>query len=729
MREQAVVALIVIMRTVLAIGFSLGPIFEGPDEIEHFRYIYALDTTHRLPDPYAQQRGEYHQAPLYYLLAWPIARVLDGDLGEDFEQIDGRLNPFYGSMIDITGNDNKNLYLHSEREAFPYSHSQLALTVHSLRLFSVLLGALTVAISFFIARLVWPKSPGKRLLAVGLVAFCPQFVFLSSLINNDNLLILLATLTLWVTLIQIRDGVSWRNATYLGILLGALLLTKVSAVFIAVPVAVGFVRGSRPDRRVWRYVLVTLGIMSAISGWWYVYNWVEYGDPTGTKAVLETWPEEVIRPGKLALDVGIERISFAYSSVWARFGHGAVPVSRPLYAFFDGMTGAALLGAVYGGVRQYWSRRKDKIPAVAYLQAVEIATFAAVWTLALLYWASMAWSGNQGRYMLPGVAAWGIIFTFGLQAWLPSRLPARIRDLISLASVGVLAAIAWVSFLVYFKPAYEISSAPQRIEHPLSYVFGEYAELTGISSSNLKAEPGETIVVSLYWRALQPTPSDLLAYVHSVESDLVRRDSYPATGNMLSTEWRPGEAWAEHYHIEIPADAATQQTLTLIAGLYDPREQQAVEAFLAGNPVTPVVGNLSIHAAPEAIQTGGAYCFGDLFVLKPPQVSEDGRQIDLNWQALRETPNDYTLFVHVLDDQGEMVTQADAEPRGGAYPTSAWVRGEVVADRISIPLADTPGEPGWHVAIGLYNPKDFTRLPIRHCDGDPIGDTLILQGP
>jgi hypothetical protein len=555
MREQVVVALIVIVRTVLAIGFSLGPIFEGPDEIEHFRYIYALDTTQRLPDPYAQPRGEYHQAPLYYLLAWPIMRVLDSDLGDEFAPFDGRLNPFYGSMIEITGNDNKNLYLHSEREAYPYSRSRLALTVHALRLFSVLLGALTVVISFFIARLVWPKAPGKRILAVGLVAFWPQFVFLSSLINNDNLLILLATLTLWVTLTQIRDGVSWRNATYLGIILGALLLTKVSAIFIALPIAVGFVRGSG-DRRVWRYVLATLGIMSAISGWWYVYNWVEYGDPTGTKAVLETWPEEVIRPGTLALDVGIERISFAYSSVWARFGHGAVPVSRPLYVFFDALTGAALLGAAVGGVRWMATRKEDRIPAVVYLQVITIAVFAAVWTLALLYWASMAWSGNQGRYMLPGIAAWGIIFTFGLHAWLPSRVPPRIRDLISLASVGVLAVIAWVSFLVYFKPAYEISAAPQQIEHPLNYVFGEYAELTGISSSNFKAEPGETIVVSLYWRALQPTPSDMLTYVHSVETDLARRDAILRQEHALDG-MAAGRGWAEHYHIEIRARSKT----------------------------------------------------------------------------------------------------------------------------------------------------------------------------
>src|SRR5689334_1255591 len=103
-RERQVVWLILGMYIVLALTFSLGPIFEGPDEIEHYRFIRSLAHTLALPDPRTQVRSQYHQAPLYYALAAPLALLTDDS---DFSRIDGRLNPYYPYQLGIPGNDNK----------------------------------------------------------------------------------------------------------------------------------------------------------------------------------------------------------------------------------------------------------------------------------------------------------------------------------------------------------------------------------------------------------------------------------------------------------------------------------------------------------------------------------------------------------------------------------------------------------------------------------------------
>ena len=71
-RERLILALILGAYLVLAVAFSLGPIFEGPDEIEHYRFVRTLVQTRTLPDPYTQVRAQYHQAPLYYFLAAPF---------------------------------------------------------------------------------------------------------------------------------------------------------------------------------------------------------------------------------------------------------------------------------------------------------------------------------------------------------------------------------------------------------------------------------------------------------------------------------------------------------------------------------------------------------------------------------------------------------------------------------------------------------------------------------
>ncbi|MCC7449037.1 MAG: hypothetical protein IT324_16585, partial [Anaerolineae bacterium] len=117
-RERLIVALTLVGYMLLALAFSLGPIFEGPDEVEHYRFIRAFIHTWSLPDPYTQVRAQYHQAPLYYWLTVPLA-LLTNDA--DFPQIDGRHNPYYPFEIGIPGNDNKNLFLHTRAEAFPYT--------------------------------------------------------------------------------------------------------------------------------------------------------------------------------------------------------------------------------------------------------------------------------------------------------------------------------------------------------------------------------------------------------------------------------------------------------------------------------------------------------------------------------------------------------------------------------------------------------------------------------
>src|SRR5262249_7807853 len=217
---------------------SLGPIFEGPDEIEHYRFIHTLVTTGGLPDARTVYRGEYHQAPLYYVLAAPLGWLFRDD--PDFAQIDGRFNPYYGANIAFPGNDNKNLYLDVNAEAFPYNMNSTARAVHVIRLLSIALGVGTILASYAIFRLLWPDKPEFRLLALGFVAYWPQFVYMSSVINNDNLVFLLATLALWAILKGLRDGPTRRHSVLLGLIMGGALLAKVGAAILVIPVGLAF---------------------------------------------------------------------------------------------------------------------------------------------------------------------------------------------------------------------------------------------------------------------------------------------------------------------------------------------------------------------------------------------------------------------------------------------------------------------------------------------------------
>jgi hypothetical protein len=83
--------------------------------------------------------------------------------------------------------------------------------------------------------------------------------------------------------------------------------------------------------------------------------------------------------------------------------------------------------------------------------------------------------------------------------------------------------------------------------------------------------------------------------------------------------------------------------------------------------------------------------------------------LELQWNTTQQLPTDYTVFVHVLDQNGQQVAQSDLQPGGGYAPTSGWPIGQPIADRhgVVLPPALPPGE--YQIVIGLYGP-DGARL-------------------
>jgi 4-amino-4-deoxy-L-arabinose transferase-like glycosyltransferase len=87
--------------------------------------------------------------------------------------------------------------------------------------------------------------------------------------------------------------------------------------------------------------------------------------------------------------------------------------------------------------------------------------------------------------------------------------------------------------------------------------------------------------------------------------------------------------------------------------------------------------------------------------------------VTTQWQARVPVPEDYRLFVHVLDEDGKLVGHADVPPAGPDAPTSTWQPHRYYRWMHPVLLpSDLPAGPYW-VTLGLYRPDDFTRLPLR----------------
>lgn len=115
----------------------------------------------------------------------------------------------------------------------------------------------------------------------------------------------------------------------------------------------------------------------------------------------------------------------------------------------------------------------------------------------------------------------------------------------------------------------------------------------------------------------------------------------------------------------------------------------------------------------------------DLADYGPPRPG-DTLVLQVDWQALQPQSEDFKVFVHLVDGQGNVLAQVDAPPQAGEAPTSGWIPGQVVADtyRLTLPV-DAP--PGPHrLYLGLYRGETLERLPVA---GDDQGRVIIEVGP
>ncbi len=86
--------------------------------------------------------------------------------------------------------------------------------------------------------------------------------------------------------------------------------------------------------------------------------------------------------------------------------------------------------------------------------------------------------------------------------------------------------------------------------------------------------------------------------------------------------------------------------------------------------------------------------------------------VTLFWQAPHRISGDYTVFVHLLDEEGRKWGQQDMRPNDGGYPTTVWDAGEIVIDRYrpSVNPCAPPGE--YHLVAGLYSFITGERLKV-----------------
>ena len=103
----------------------------------------------------------------------------------------------------------------------------------------------------------------------------------------------------------------------------------------------------------------------------------------------------------------------------------------------------------------------------------------------------------------------------------------------------------------------------------------------------------------------------------------------------------------------------------------------------------------------------------------------DSLPVALTWRALGKIDAYYSLYVKLVDGEGNAVAGWDGQPRSGEAPTLLWVPGEVIEDSVTLALpGDLPaGE--YMVEVGVYRATDLARCLTLDRDGAPVSRVML----
>ncbi len=119
--------------------------------------------------------------------------------------------------------------------------------------------------------------------------------------------------------------------------------------------------------------------------------------------------------------------------------------------------------------------------------------------------------------------------------------------------------------------AVEVRPNPGDVPNPQDVRFEDKIALVGYEVDRRAAAPGDTIRVTLYWKALAPVGKDYTVFVHLLGegADIWgQQDSMPQGGLAPTSTWRAGQIVRDGYEIRVK-DEAPALVCTLEVGLYD----------------------------------------------------------------------------------------------------------------------------------------------------------------
>ncbi len=582
----------------------------------------------------------------------------------------------------------------------------------ALRSLSAVLGVLLVGLTHLIGRKVF--SAGVGLLAAFAAAVNPFQIYYS---QEARMYMLLAVIAAAATffLLQLLEGWSSRdrglgigdqgsgrrrwsfviNHLSLVILYALGLYTHYAFPFVLVTHFLIVLAWTLVARASWKHIFVWIGLVAAAAVLF--IPWL----PTAIRQIT-TWPSAraTVDGGQMLLDT--LRLYVAGPSL---------PTAAAIAAIFG--CGLFILIGLWNP-SGFDERRAEACDVLPY--SIRLGSIVLWWLVPIAFiFAFGLFKDAYLKFFIVGSAAFSILLARGISnAWYIGRgalaMPRELagRPLVSwIWTIAMLALCAIIAIPVltalrnyYFDPAYARDNYRGIAQRILAAQRPDDAVL--LDSAN------QWEVFTYYYPNgpnVYPLPAQRPLDQAAVEAELTEiAAQHP---RLYVLYWGDAEADPQHV-IESWLDAHTYKAA-----------EQWVNSIRFATYAVPA--KLSDEPEVKSGARFGNHITLDGDTLSTPQVRPgDILQLDLFWRTDAPLSDRYKVFVHVLDQNGQIVAQTDREPGGGQRPTTNWGTNELVVDRYGVLIPEDTPPGSYAVEIGLYD-FDGTRLPVS-----TGGDALLV---
>lgn len=765
--------------------FFIVPMFEAPDEWTHTGHIKYIAQGNGLPVMLPGQ-GIWggQQPPLYYAMGALLVQPFDLSDFEDY--IENSTNP-HASIGYALDPGNKNVYLHTPAENFPYSG--LSLTVHILRLYSMLFGVITVIFVYLTACEIfdsstllttgfgfanddYPSNNRQSLIAnpksfatiVALfVAAQPMLAFITASVANEPANMAFSAIGVWLAQRYVLRGPTpgWKRAVALGITMGLVSLSKMTGLALGLVIAVAWLQTAIANRKqpgaarlLWRDGFIIGLLFMAVGGWWYWRNYQLYGD-FFQRGLYKIYFNQDPQP--LSLSEFIYHLAIGEVSFWATFGWLNIVAPDWVYNIYRVISRIGVLGVIVAvGIQFIWHLRNTQHATRIAYYVVRVTkifpdTLRPIFPLLihLVFPLAVAFSltrlvategGLQGRQLLPALGSMAIVIVWGWQVLTPARLRLPVMGALVAVWVGL---AFWLPYSIVAeaytpRPLLTEANLPNHL-HRLDYTYNDEMKLIGVDIGADVVRPGERVPVTAYWQALKPMDINYSVFVHLIgrnRENIGQLNSYPGLGLHPTTTLQPGQIVADTYPVQINGGSLAPARVLVNIGLFDfnqPGRPGIPATDPNGSRIPPTVGRLKLvpHQWPAIDDESSLIAeFADGINLTG--YNFDGCTspnpnciLTLHWQAQSRPSTDYTVFVQLWQND-KKITGFDAPPLQNDYPTGLWDAGETIIDPHLLDLSTLfPGD--YQVLIGLYNFETGQRLPAG-INGEPLPDHAVNLG-